>query len=283
MTTFERIDIRAEITNKIVGYLEKGIKPWECPYFSNLPMNMTTNKQYSGINFLMLNIASVEKNYNSNKWLSYQQAKALGGNIKKGEKGTHIIFYSTLETENAKGEEKIIPFLKHYSIFNLDQCEKIEDKEIKVRQEINKDEAIDSFVSKIQPNIEINDKKLPCYSPSQDKIYMPTNFKNTVGYYSTLLHELSHWTGHESRLNRLDKLSRFGNQTYAMEELVAELSSAFLCSHFNLDVKIEDHGDYIGSWLKILKNDSKAIFTAAARAQEVCNYLKLDSCLMKAA
>lgn len=282
-TEIQKVDVREEITDKIISYLKNGVKPWECPYFRNFPANSITKKEYSGINFLYLSIISMEKNYKSNKWLSYQQAKSIGGNVKKGEKGTHIVFYSLLEVEEEEKFKKV-SILKQYSVFNLDQCENIVDTEIKnPGLEIIRDDNVDVFMSKIKPNLTIDDHKYPCYNKVEDKIYMPSNFKNSIGYYATLLHELAHWTGHETRLNRFQKLAKFGSETYAMEELIAEMASAFMCSRFGLEVEIGNHASYIDSWLKVLRNDKRAIFLAAAKAQEILNYLSEYPAIAKAA
>lgn len=267
-----RIDIRDEITNKIIISLENGVKPWKSQIILNQPHNAVTKQNYSGINRLYLSLVAYTDNYKSSKWLSYNQAKSLGGNIKKGEKGTRIIFYKMLEDEK-KDDVKQIPIMKYYSIYNLDQCENIPIKDEIIEDKIFTHKEIDQFINQLNINVENKNNVIPCYAHKLDKILMPTSFKNDETYFSTLLHEVTHWSGHEKRLNRFKKPDKFGSNSYAFEELVAEIGSAFLCSNFGINEDIENHASYIDSWLKILKEDKKAIFQAAARAQEATKFL----------
>lgn len=271
-------DIREEITNKFIEALEKNLKPWKSNVLFKQPQNATTKQFYTGINRVYLNLVSLVSEYKSNKWLSFNQAKSLGGNVKKGEKGTHIVFYKTFDNEEIESDDsadlkkgKKIAIMKHYSIFNLDQCENILIKE--EQEEPQTEDNIEGFIEKLNLNLDYKNCRNASYNQANDKISMPLKFTNTSAKYATLFHEISHWTGHELRLNRLKKFDKYGSDSYAFEELVAEISAAFLCSHFQINSEAENHASYVKYWLDILKRDKKAIFEAAAKAQEAFNYV----------
>ncbi len=267
-------DIREVITNKIIEALENNLKPWNSQVICEQPQNMITKQYYSGINRVYLSLIAYINGYKLNKWLSYNQAKSLGGNVKKGEKGTHIIFYKTYDNKEIEKEEikeKNFPVMKHYNIFNIEQCENISVKEDILETFI--DDNIDNFINKLNVNIEYKNSDKAFYSPIFDYITMPLYFKNKNAQYATMLHEILHWTGHEARLNRLKKFEKYGSESYAFEELIAEIGSAFLCSHFRIKEELENHASYIKAWLCVLKKDKKAIFEAAARAQEAFNFV----------
>ncbi|MGE0201524.1 MAG: ArdC family protein [Candidatus Melainabacteria bacterium] len=281
MTDKPKRDLYQEITDKIVVSLEQGVRPWKCPWdqaryggFEGIPYNVKTGYSYRGINIPILWATQQEKSYQANAWLSYKQAEALGGNIRKGEKSTTVVYWNFLDKEE-DGKHKRIPFLKWYNVFNLDQCEGIESKPVIKREQTWED--IQRIEGIIQANkVDLRFESLgvrACYSPSFDFINMPKKERFKIGgdYYCTLFHEMTHWTGHHSRLEREFK-GRFGDESYAFEELIAEMGSAFLFADLGLEGNVQ-HDSYIASWLRVLKNDKKAIFKAATEASKAHQFI----------
>ncbi len=269
-------DIYSTITNRIIEALSAGTAPWVKPWATlGAPRNAITGREYSGINTILLAMST----FSSNQWLTFQQAKQAGGNVKKGEKGTTVVFFKPLTIKD-KAEienDKVIPLLKTFTVFNTQQIEGLPEKfNVTTTAQINEfadNLAAESLLS--QAGIIYGHQKA-CFVPSTDEIYLPlkTSFKSIPDFYATALHELTHWTGHKSRLNR-DFSGRFGDSAYAFEELVAELGAAFLCAHTGVNGQLQ-HESYIASWLKVLKNDKKAIFTAAAAARKASEFLTVQ-------
>lgn len=262
-----------EITEKIIIDLEKGTAPWVKPWASSLPQNFKSKRPYSGLNFLRLMMIHDEENYSSPYWLTFKQVDAMKGTVKKGSKGVPVFYVGNIKkTEEVDGEsvDKEFFFLKTYFVFNLDQTNYIKKPEVR---EIKISEDIETFIGSIPADISYESMDTAGFSPSTDKIKIPTRskFKDDDNYYATVFHELAHWTGHKSRLDRnLD--TKFGNESYAFEELVAELSAAFLCARFGVKGQLQ-HTAYIGSWIKILENNYKAIQKAASLAQKAMSFL----------
>ncbi len=276
-------DLYQEITDKIITSLEQGVRPWKCPWdqgryggFEGIPYNLKTSYSYRGINIPILWATQQEKGYQSSAWLSYKQAQAAGGQVRKGEKSTTVVYWSMFEKEE-KGETKRIPFMKWYNVFNLDQVEGLEPKEApKKREQTWQDQQhIEDVIQSSGAKIHFETKHgvRACYSPVFDYINMPRKerFKASGDYYCTLFHELTHWTGHKERMNR-DFKGRFGDESYAFEELIAEMGSAFLVAALGIEGKVQ-HDSYIASWLKVLKNDKKAIFKAATEASKAHRFI----------
>jgi antirestriction protein ArdC len=271
-----KIDIYQDVTDKIVAALETGTAPWLRPWKSgigtaNVPHNAVTGRAYNGINWIVLSCAP----YASTGWLTYKQAQELGGNVRKGEKGTHIVFWSFPKIRDEEtGKDKVIPFAKPYTVFNIDQCEGIDAAKLKTfTPAITGETPINDIAAR--HNVRLNhggDKAF--FSPMSDSIGMPSAdaFKSPAHYASTLAHELVHWTGHESRLARTFG-KRFGDDAYAFEELVAEIGSAFVCATTGIALDGLQHSDYVGSWLKVLKADKRAIFTASSQAKKAAEFL----------
>lgn len=286
-------DIQNDVTNRIIEALENGRAPWVRPWGqlrgsanrgNPMPHNAVGGNEYSGINLLLLGVAQDAKGYSSAGWLTFAQALKLGGNVRKGERGTRIIKVGKVvkTTEDSKtGEEKTrsMSFLKEFTVFNLEQCEKLPES-ITAPAFTPRPEALDLMragVAGIVRNNQVNlqhEGQRACYIPALDVIKMPDPacFKSLSHYEGTLLHELTHWTGHPSRLKR-DFHGQFGSENYAKEELIAELGAAFLCAALGVDGELQ-HADYIGSWLKVLKNDRKAIFQASSAARKASEYLQ---------
>lgn len=264
-------NIAQTITDSIIKQLESGVAPWVKPWNSNgidAPYNPIAKRYYNGINFIQLSMMPGS----THNWVTYKQAQSVGAQVRKGSKGVQVIYFSPLEVKDKVSDEiKKIPMLKTYTVFNADQVDGLE---LPAPAERNMNETIQSceaFIKAQRARIQFGGNRA-FYVPSADYIQLPglDQFKSSADYYATTLHELSHWTGHESRLNR-DFSGRFGNEAYAFEELVAELGSAMLCAHLKLDGQLQ-HSSYIASWLKVLKDDPKNILKASALAQKILNY-----------
>lgn len=258
------------ITDKIIEIIEtKGVIPWKKPWRGTGARNIISKKSYRGINSFMLNSQEYENPY----WLTFLQAKQLGGNIKKGEKGTPIVFFKFIDVED---EVRKIPFLKYSTVFNIEQCEGIEIPKEEKKLDFNPIERAEEILKKRNPVIKFGGDRA-FFRPSDDFIQLPqkNEFYSEAEYYSTAFHELTHWTGHETRLDREGmKNIHFGSESYSKEELIAEMGASLFndeCGMFN-EVK-ENSTAYIQSWLKVLKNDKKMIISAGAAAQKAFDYI----------
>ena len=263
--------IAQTITDNIIKQLESGVAPWVKPWNSHgvdAPFNPIAKRYYNGINFIQLSMMPGS----THNWVTYKQAQSVGAQVRKGSKGVQVIYFSPLEvTDKVTGDSKKIPMLKTYTVFNADQVDGLELPVIEAPTQNNTVESCEAFIKAQRARIEFGGNRA-FYVPSLDYIQLPglDQFKSTPDYYATALHELSHWTGHESRLNR-DFKNRFGSEAYAFEELVAELGSAMLCAHLKIDGQLQ-HASYIESWLKVLKDDPKNILKAGALAQKILNF-----------
>lgn len=280
-------DIYKEITDSIVAELERGALPWLKPWRNigggidtGMPCNAVSNRSYSGVNVFILWGGAMSKGYATGRWLTYKQATECGGFVRKGEHGQTIIFMKKI-AKKAKADEKAESFslMRSYTVFNVAQCDGlpakiIEGKPLPAAPIL--DSMFTSFVDATHASIHHGGDKA-CFIPSLDAIHMPpiAAFKDTDSYKATLAHELSHWSGHESRLNR-NFSGRFGDSSYAFEELIAEISSAFLCANFGIKAELR-HAGYIEHWLKVLKGDNRAIFTTASQASKAADHLRAYS------
>lgn len=280
-------ELYQSVTDRIVAALEAGAAPWIKPWANDrsggtMPHNAVSGRGYHGINVLLLWGAEQANGYTSPAWLTFKQAADCGGNVRKGEKGTQIVFWRFRQvTDSATGETRNVPMLRTFYVFNIAQCEDLElPKRRNVREPIGPTE-IDALIALTGADIS-HGGDVACYMPSRDAISMPHRaaFKTIDGYHATLLHELTHWTGHKSRCAR-DLSGRFGNAAYAAEELIAEMGSAFLCATLGVRLEQLQHADYIATWIKVLKDDNRAIFTAAKAAQTAADYV-LTACGMLA-
>lgn len=283
-------DLYQTVTDIIIKDLEFGIRPWLQPWIAggeggqlNRPLR-ANGVAYQGINVLMLWASAAENGFSSPTWMSFKQAQDMGAHVKKGERGTMVVYAGTLtrtELNEQTGEEaeRGISFLKSYSVFNADQIDGLPAKFVKplvtILDPIQRIEQVESFVAATCANVR-NGGSMAFYQPDRDLVQMPAfeAFHEPEGYYATLLHELTHWTRHKSRLDRSFGRERWGDEGYAAEELVAELGAAFLCADLQITPAVrKDHAAYIGNWLKVLKNDKRAIFTAASYAQSAADFL----------
>ena len=281
-----KCDIYSEITDKIITQIEAGILPWVQPWAGgcalSLPKNASTAKSYSGVNILLLWDALFARGYDHNKWLTFKQAIALGGAVRKGEKGTTAVYADSFvpkkEQEAASqsdDEPRRVAFLKRFTLFNIAQCDGLPGElfvSIAAVSETHSIPAAENLLAASGATIQRGGDRA-YYNTHEDFIRIPeqSSFFEPINFFRTALHELTHWAGHKSRLAR-DFSGRFGDEAYAREELVAELGSAFLCSNLGI-VPTVRHADYIGNWLTILKSDSRAIVSAASHASKAADFL----------
>ena len=275
-------DIYQVITDQVCALLEQGVAPWKKPWSVSgvAPQNLVSHKAYRGINTFLLNAS----NYQSPYWLTYKQATEKGGHIRKGEHGTRVVFWKlfTKETEDEEQEEisvKTLPLLRFYTVFNVEQCEGVESPSLDIpewpeNKRIEKAEAVQLGMPN-RPQVTYGGTGA-FYNPLRDYVNVPEfkYFENPAEFYSALFHELGHSTSHASRLNRQVGNHTFGSHDYAQEELVAEMTSAFLCGYCGIETStIENSAAYMQGWLKALRNDKKLVVVAAAQAQKAANYI----------
>jgi antirestriction protein ArdC len=276
-----------EVTARIVAELEAGRLPWVQPWDKSalapgLPRNAATGRSYSGINILLLWGACIERGFASQGWLTFRQALGAGGCVRKEERGTAVFFADrfTPEKERVRAAEtgddpKQIPFLKRFIVFNVAQCDGLPERFTATLPPLPEREIVpiaEKLIAATGADFRIGGGEA-FYSPALDFVQVPPQpaFAEQINYYRTALHELGHWTGHRSRLDR-DQSGRFGSAAYAREELVAELASAFLCASLGIAPTVR-HADYIGSWLDVLRADGRAIFRAASQASRAADFL----------
>ena len=285
-----RPDVYSKITGKIIADLEQGVRPWMRPWNAEHATGRITRPlrhngiPYKGINVIMLWSASVVKGYACPLWLTFKQALELGGNVKKGETGELVVYANRItRTEtNDKGEEaeREIPFLKGYTVFNAEQCEGLPAQysaaaEPPALTPMQRIEAADRFFAATGADIRHGGARA-YYAEGPDYVQMPPfeTFRDAESHAAVMGHEIVHWTKHDKRLARDMGRVRHGDEGYAREELVAELGSAFLCADLGITPEVrEDHAAYIATWLKVLKDDKRFVFSAASQAQRAVDYL----------
>ena len=286
----QKQDIYTRITGQIVAALEQGVRPWVRPWNAEHAAGRITRplrhngQPYSGINVLSLWASALEQNFAAPIWMTYRQATELDAHVRKGEKGSAVVYANSVsrtETEPDSGVEvaRDIHYLKGYTVFNVEQIDGLPAQytapaapRLDVLQRIARAE---SFFAETGATLSHGGNRA-FYRPATDSIVLPAfeAFKDAESYYATLAHETTHWTAHASRLARDFGSKRFGSESYALEELVAELGAAFLCADLDLVLEPrEDHASYIANWLEVLLNDHRAIFTAASHAQRAADYV----------
>ena len=283
-----RASLYDSVTNRIVAELEAGRLPWVQPWGRSggasaaLPHNARSGRAYSGINILILWGAVIEAGWPSQGWLTFRQALEAGGNVRKGERGTTVVYADRFipkgEADRAArdgGDARAVAFLKSFTVFNVAQCEGLREGMASDPAPLPEREIVpvaEAVIAASGVDFRIGGDRA-FYVPAQDYVQVPPQpaFFYQVNYYRTALHELTHATGHGSRLDR--KLTNaFGSKDYAREELVAEMGSAFLCAALGIEPSVR-HADYLGSWLEVLREDSRAIFRAASLASKAADWL----------
>jgi antirestriction protein ArdC len=283
-------DIYQTITNQIVTALEQGVRPWHQPWNAAhmegrvaLPLRHN-GVAYRGVNVLALWMQAMASGYASPVWMTFKQALELKAHVKKGEKGSLVVYADKLtrtETDAKTGEEstRAIPFMKGYVVFNAEQIEGLSDlyyaKPAPQTPTIQRIARAETFFAATGVAVRHGGNRA-YYSVSSDHVQMPPleSFSDAGAYYATLGHETTHWTKHPTRLDRDFGRKRWGDEGYAMEELVAELGAAFISADLELTPSLRDeHASYIENWLKVLKSDNRAIFAAASHAQRAADFL----------
>lgn len=269
-------DVYAEVTARIVDQLEQGVIPWKKPWIaSGAAISHSTGKPYSLLNQILL--------ARPGEYATFKQIQQEGGRVKKGAKSSMVVFWKWLEQEDEETKEiKKIPFLRYYNVFHIDQCEGIKAKHSKPLPNVAQpDEAAEAIARDylIRSGVRLihEEGNRAFYRPSTDSITLPllAQFKDTAEYYSTLFHEMTHSTGHSSRLDRLTKVAAFGSEDYSKEELVAEIGAAALVNHAGLETSssLTNSAAYIQSWLKALQDDKRLIVSASGRAEKAVNLI----------
>lgn len=286
---FNRKDVYTRVTDRIVADLEKGIRSWMKPWSVEHTAGKISRPlrhngtPYRGMNILLLWGEAMAKGYAAPIWMTYRQSQELGGQVRKGEHGSLVVYANSItrtETdENGADTERAIPFLKGYTVFNVEQVDGLPahyyakpENPLPLSERI---ESADHFLTATGVTIQHGGNSA-FYAPGRDLVQMPPfeAFRDKESYYATALHELTHATSHKSRLDRSFNAKRFGDDGYAREELVAELGAAFLCADLGITPEIrDDHAAYLASWLKVLREDKRAIFSAAAHAQRAADFL----------
>ena len=285
----DRTDLYSEITDKIIAELEAGRLPWVQPWGTAatraplaLPRNAATGRRYSGINVLLLWGAVTERGYSGQGWLTFRQALSLGGNVRKRERGTTVVYADRFVPEDEKrraratGEDaQAIPFLKRFTVFNTDQCENLPEDISTAAPPAPRgliEPRVEALIAATGIDFRIGGNRA-FYAPLDDYVQVPPPqaYFEPINWHRTALHELGHATGHATRLAR-DLAGSFGSRKYAFEELVAEISAAFCCAALGI-VPTVRHADYIASWLDVLREDNRAIVRAASQASKAADWL----------
>jgi antirestriction protein ArdC len=277
--------IKQEVTDLLVKALQEGNAPWRKGWVGGMaPTSLATGKPYQGINTLILSLLG--EGYTHPLWLTYKQAAALGGNVRKGEKSVRVVYAAQKSIEPTEEGEKAPSFFfyKWFNVFNVDQCEGIEipAKYLPTGEVVEPIDAInrlwDGYANR--PEMYYSEQGRAFYSPSEDSITLPSlhQFKSAQEHAYTFAHEMIHSTGHESRVNRWknadDKPSRFGCESYAKEELIAEIGACMLLANAGVQFDIPNSAAYLRSWIKELQNDTSLIFKASAKAQAASAYIE---------
>jgi antirestriction protein ArdC len=270
------------VTEQVIKQLESGVAPWRKPWRTESPVNLISGKAYRGLNVFML----ATQGYESRYWLTFNQANKLGGHVKKGEKSTLVVFWHVGEEKTIRKtdgtDRKSKPFLlRYYNVFNLCQTDGIAERLGlgNASPRVPSIEQCEAIVTGMpnRPAFEQSDRAW--YRPSNDTVGMPARglFNSAEEYYSTLFHELTHSTGHASRVGRegIENLNSFGSESYSKEELVAEMGAAMLCGVTGIEqATIQNSASYLKAWIERLRSDSKLLISAASQAQKACDYIR---------
>lgn len=278
----QKFDVYQEVTDQILAEMEAGTPPWRKPWtgdVSGVSLPERWNGEgYNGINVLLLWVAASRNNFVSSRWMTYRQAQELGGNVRRGEKSSTSIKFGTIEREDDAGDTQAIPYARAFRVFNADQIEGLAEefyRKVEPARDLGTetDPEMDAWVSSIGADVRTSDEPRAYYQIKEDFVHMPPvkTFHNAAGYYGTLLHELSHWTGHAGRLDRFQKFE--GKSEYAAEELVAEISACMLAVRLGVEPQFDQSAAYVEGWIEAMRADKRAIFRAAADSQRATDFL----------
>ena len=265
------MDIYAEVTSRIISQMEQGIIPWQKPWIaSGQAISRSTGKPYSLLNQMILG--------KPGEYVTFKQCQEEGGKVKMGEKASMVVFWKWLDVKEEDSEEiKQIPMLRYFNVFHIEQCEGLKPKYTPVLPDVasadqTAEQIVNSYVQRSGVKVVHHQSDKACYQPAFDKVTLPLmkQFKSTAEYYSTAFHELTHSTGHKTRLDRLDQTAFFGSEAYSKEELIAEIGAAALVSHAGLETSasFQNSTAYLQSWLQVLKGDKRLIVSAASKAEK---------------
>lgn len=276
------LDLYQSVTDQIIAALEAGTPPWVCPWnrdpLEMNPRNASSARAYRGVNVLLLNMRLAVSGYSRNRWLTFNQARCLGANVRAGERGSTVVFFKMHEVGAdvavpTQEKQRVIPLMRSFTVFNVDQIDGLAaEPVVPDAPGWNPCAAADGLIAASGALVRHGGTRA-FYLPGEDLIQLPscTAFAVAEDYYATALHELTHWSGHPSRCDRpLGK--RHGIDAYAFEELIAEMGSAFLTNHCGLPGQLQ-HASYIASWLTALRNDKRLIFSASSQAQKAADFL----------
>ena len=292
--SISRQDVYGRITSQIVANLEQGVRPWVKPWNAEHAAGCITQplrfngQPYSGINIISLWMSATAQSFATPIWMTFRQAIELNAHVRKGEEGSLVVYANAItrtEHDENAGEdiEREIPYLKGYTVFNVEQIDGLPDhyyaKAAPKLVPVARIRRAENFFAATKASIRHGGNRAH-YGQELDYVQMPPfeSFCDAESYYSTLAHEMTHWTKHPSRLARDLGRKQWGDEGYALEELVAELGAAFLCADLELATDPrEENASYVANWLEILKNDTRFIFQAAAQAQRAAEYLRAFS------
>jgi antirestriction protein ArdC len=268
------------ITESILKQMEQGVAPWRKPWSTSIPRNLISKKPYRGLNVFLL----ATQGYGSPYWITFNQAKQLGAHVRQGEKSTLVSFwkckeYAKKNRQTGETEDKTSALLRYYRVFNIEQCEGLRALHGDDRKPVNPIAECESVVNQMPNAPRIEQDSRAFYRPSADIVGMPSRncFESPEAYYSTLFHELTHSTGHTSRLNRFEENStdhQFGSESYSKEELIAEMGAAMLAGMAGISqATLSNSASYLQSWINRLKSDSRLIISAASQSQKAVDYI----------
>lgn len=267
------------VTENVIKQLEKGVAPWRKPWSTSVPRNLISKKAYRGLNVFLL----ATQGYGSPYWLTFNQAKRLGAHVRQGEKSTLVTFWKFSEyarvNETGEQENKTSVLLRYYRVFNIEQCDGLKALYGDDRKPVNPIAECESIANQMPNAPKVEQHSHAFYRPSADIVGMPSRscFESAEGYYSTLFHELTHSTGHRSRLNRFEENAtdhQFGSESYSKEELVAEMGAAMLAGIAGISqATLSNSASYLQTWITRLKSDSRLIISAASHAQRAADYI----------
>ena len=286
-------DLHREITKRFIDALKADRVPWIKPWKTDsgsadgFPVNAATGRRYSGINVPILWSSAIERGYGRDRWLTYRQVIKAGGYVRRGEKGTLVVFYRTIEKKKTADESvlsddepKTFRIARSFTLFNVEQCEDlpasiIGDAIVDVLDRGTEFPDVEELITRCGVKVR-HGGNIATYDAAADVIQMPPaqDFESPEHYYATLLHELTHWSGHKKRLNRaaIVESCPYNSRSYAFEELIAEIGSAFLCAEFGITGDLR-HESYVADWIKLMEDAPRAIFQASATAQSAFDYL----------